>query len=40
MNDKGEVVAEFNNEKWLWGLTVLYDISHHITDLKTKLQGQ
>jgi hypothetical protein len=40
MNDKGRVVAEFSNEKWLWDLALLCDISHHINDFNTKLRGE
>jgi hypothetical protein len=28
MNEKSKVVAEVNNEKWLWDLALLHDISH------------
>jgi hypothetical protein len=37
MNNKGKVVAEHMDEKWLWDLALLCDISHH---LNKKLQGQ
>jgi hypothetical protein len=37
MNNKGKVVGQFMDEKWLWDLALLCDISHH---LNKKLQGQ
>jgi hypothetical protein len=39
VNEKGNVMAELSDEKWVWHLAVLY-ISHHLNDLDTKLQGQ
>jgi hypothetical protein len=30
MNQKGKVVLELSDEKWLWNLTLLCDISHHL----------
>jgi hypothetical protein len=39
MNEKGKVVAKLSDEKWLWDLALLCDISPHISDLNTKLQG-
>jgi hypothetical protein len=33
-------VAELSDEKWLYDLAFLCDISHHVHDLNTKLQGQ
>jgi hypothetical protein len=39
-NKKGKVVAELGDEKWLWDLALLCDISHHINDLNTKFQAQ
>jgi hypothetical protein len=39
MNEKGKVVAECSDEKWLWDLALLCDISHHFNDSNTKLQG-
>jgi hypothetical protein len=38
--EKGKVVAELVDEKWLWDLVLLCDISHHVNELSTKLQGQ
>jgi hypothetical protein len=29
MNDKGKVVAELSDEKWLWDLALLCDMRHH-----------
>jgi hypothetical protein len=40
MNEKGKVVAELSDEKWRWDLALLSNISHHINDSNTKLQGQ
>jgi hypothetical protein len=40
MNEKGKVVAELSDEKWLWDAAFLCDISHHLNDINTKLQGQ
>jgi hypothetical protein len=37
MNNKGKVVAEPMDEKWLWDFPLLCDISHH---LNKELQGQ
>jgi hypothetical protein len=37
MNEKGKVVAELSDEKWLWDLALLCDISHHVNDLNIKL---
>jgi hypothetical protein len=34
MNEKGKVVAELSDEKWLWNLALLCVISHHLNDLK------
>jgi hypothetical protein len=30
MNEKGKVVGKLSDEKWLWGLALLCDISHHL----------
>jgi hypothetical protein len=38
MNEKGKVLAEFGEEKWFWDLASVCDISHHLSDLNTKLQ--
>jgi hypothetical protein len=38
VNKKGKGVAELHDEKWLWDLTLLCDISHHIDYSKTKLK--
>jgi hypothetical protein len=40
MNEKGKVVAECTDEKWLWDLAFLCDVSHRVNDLNTKFQGQ
>jgi hypothetical protein len=37
---KGKFVAKHNDEKWLWDLAMLCDISHQLNYLNTKLQGQ
>jgi hypothetical protein len=39
MNEKGNVVAELREEKWLWDLALLCD-SHHKNYLNTKRQVQ
>jgi hypothetical protein len=41
VNEKGKVVAELivSDKKWVWDFALLYDISHHVNDLNTKLQG-
>jgi hypothetical protein len=39
-NEKGKTVAELSDEKWLWDLALLCDISHYVSDLNIKLQGQ
>jgi hypothetical protein len=31
---------ELSDEKWLWYLALLFDISHHLSDVYTKPQGQ
>jgi hypothetical protein len=38
--EKSKVVAELSDEKWLWNLALLCDISHHVNDLNIKLQAQ
>jgi hypothetical protein len=38
MNEKGKVVAELIDEKWLWDLAFLCDISYHVNDLNTILK--
>jgi hypothetical protein len=40
INEKGKIVAEFSDEKWLWDLALLCDISEHLHDLNTRIQGQ
>jgi hypothetical protein len=40
INGKGKAVAELSDEEWLWLLALLCDISHHVNDLNTKLQGR
>lgn len=37
MNVKGKVVVELRDAKWLWDLTLQYDVSHHVNDFNTKL---
>jgi hypothetical protein len=32
MNEKGKVVTEVSDEKWLWDLALLFDISHLVND--------
>jgi len=34
VNEKGKVEAELSNEKWLWNLPFLCDVSCHLSDLK------
>jgi hypothetical protein len=34
MNEKGGVVAELSDKKWVWDSTLLCDVSHHLNDLK------
>jgi hypothetical protein len=33
-------VPELGHVKWLWDVALLCDVSHHLNDLNTKLQGQ
>jgi hypothetical protein len=40
MNDKGKVVTELSDKRWPCNLALLCDISHHVNDLNTKLQGK
>jgi hypothetical protein len=40
IKEKGKVVAEHYDIKWLWNLSLLCDISHHLNYLNTKLLGQ
>jgi hypothetical protein len=40
MNEKGKVVAELRDEKWLSDLALLRDISHHVNYSNINLQGQ
>jgi hypothetical protein len=40
MNEKGKVMAELSDEKWIWDLALLCDISNHVNYLNTKLQDQ
>jgi hypothetical protein len=40
MSEKGKVVAELSDEKWLWDLALLCDISHYVNYLNNKLKGQ
>jgi hypothetical protein len=35
VNEKGKVVAELSDEKWLWDLALLCDINHHVNYLHT-----
>jgi hypothetical protein len=37
-NQKGKIVAELSDEKWLWDLALLCDTSHHLNVLNTKLK--
>jgi hypothetical protein len=39
VNEKGKVVPEISDEKWLWDLTLLNDISHRVND-KYQTSGQ
>jgi hypothetical protein len=32
VDEKGKVVAELGDEKWLWNLALLCEISHHLHD--------
>jgi hypothetical protein len=34
MNENGNVVDECNDEKWLWDLALLCDISWHLNDVQ------
>jgi hypothetical protein len=38
-NEKCKIAAELSDRKWLRDLALLYDISYHLNDLNTKLQG-
>jgi hypothetical protein len=40
LNEKGKVVIELCDEKWLWNFALLCDISHYLNDLNTKLKDQ
>jgi hypothetical protein len=40
MNEIDKTVAELCDEKWLWDLALLHDVTHHLNDINTKLQGQ
>jgi hypothetical protein len=40
MNEKSKVEAKVRDERWLWDLTMLCDISHHLNYLNMKLQDQ
>jgi hypothetical protein len=40
MNEKGKVVTELSDEKWLYYLTLLCDSSNYVNDSNTKSQGQ
>jgi hypothetical protein len=40
LNEKDKVVAEFSDEKWLWDLALLCDVSRLASDLNTKVRGQ
>jgi hypothetical protein len=33
MNEKGKVVAELSEKKWLSDLALLCDVSHHVNDI-------
>jgi hypothetical protein len=38
MNEKGKVVVELGDEKWLWDLALLCDIRNHVNDLNTNFK--
>jgi hypothetical protein len=40
MNKNDKVLAEFSEEMWLWDLTLLRDMRHHLNVLNTKFQSQ
>jgi hypothetical protein len=40
MNEKGKVVVELSDEKWLWNLSLLCITSHHTNYLDSKLKVQ
>jgi hypothetical protein len=40
MDEKGEVVDELSDSKWLGDSALLCDINHHLNDLSTELQVQ
>lgn len=40
VNENDKVVTEHNVEAWHWGLSQLYEISHHEKVLNTKTQHQ
>jgi len=40
LKNKGQPVAEMEDESWLCDLTFLFDITTHMNDLSTKLQRQ
>jgi hypothetical protein len=40
MNEKNKVSTEISDEKWLWDLALLCDISSQVNYLDAKLQGQ
>jgi hypothetical protein len=40
MNEKGKVVAELTDKKWLLDLALLCDISNHLNDLIPNFRGQ
>jgi len=35
INDKGKVVAELSDEKWLWNVELLCDMSHYFKITET-----
>jgi hypothetical protein len=40
MNEKGKIVVELTDEKWLRDLAMLCYISHQVKDLNTNHKGQ
>jgi hypothetical protein len=38
--NENKFVAKCSDEKWLWDLTLMCGIIHHISDLNIELQGQ
>jgi hypothetical protein len=40
MNEKGKVVSELTDEKWLWNLTFLCSASYYLNGLNNRLHCQ